>query len=101
MVESERRGVNFGGRGSYGINDCLVQREFEDEFREPCNENTANEPDAGPMFINASACQQIASDFNRMLNTLVFIRSSFFFFFSIRKEELGGFRGTLRETPKN
>lgn len=42
----ERRGVNFGGRGSYGINDCLVQREFEDEFRHPCNENTANEADA-------------------------------------------------------
>ena len=91
--------MNFGGRGSCGINDCLVQREFEDEVREPCNENTANQADAGPMFINASACQQTASNFNRMLNTLVFIRprsSQICLFFFSPTIRVG-----VRETLKN
>lgn len=69
VVESERRGVNFGGCGSYSINDCLVQREFEDEFREPCNENTTNEVDAG-LCILMHPSQQTTNDF-QMLNTVL------------------------------
>lgn len=69
VVESERRGVNFGGCGSYSINDCLVQREFEDEFREPCNENTTNEVDAG-LCILMYPSRQTANDF-WTLNTIL------------------------------
>ena len=76
VVESERRGVNFGGCGSYSINDCLVQREFEDEFREPCNENTTNEVDAG-LCILMYPSRQTANDF-WTLNTILIHRCNLF-----------------------
>lgn len=81
VVEWERRGVNFGGCGSYSINDCLVQREFEDEFREPCNENTANEIDAGPCILMYPSRQRfldVKHDFNSSLNLFFFSRKKFF-----------------------
>lgn len=78
VVESERRGVNFGGCGSYSINDCLVQREFEDEFREPCNENTTNEVDAG-LCILMYPSRQTANDF-WTLNTILIHRCNLFSF---------------------
>lgn len=67
--------MNFGGCGSYSINDCLVQREFEDEFREPCNENTANEIDAGPCILMYPSRQRfldVKHDFNSSLNLFFF-----------------------------
>lgn len=81
VVEWERRGVNFGGCGSYSINDCLVQREFEDEFREPCNENTANEIDAGPCILMYPSRQRfldVKHDFNSSLNLFFFRVKNFF-----------------------
>lgn len=59
---SQEGGVNFGDCGSYGINDCLVQREFGDEFTEPYNENTANEMRAR-LCILMRPSRQTANDF--------------------------------------
>lgn len=80
VVESERRGVNFGGCGSYGINDCLVQREFEDEFREPCNENTTNAVEAGLCILMhpvPTNCQRF-SDAKHAFNSSNLPLNSFF-----------------------